>query len=171
MSKAVTIEYRGVRFRRYPDAADDASRLYYTPGIADKKRGVKRLHQEVYEDNHGPIPEGCNVYFRDEDTENLDPANLVAQSPAEYKAEHWKADVAAAARAHADRIRPKAAAWHRSPAGREWHRRHARESFAKRQPREVDCEECGETFETTASVAKFCSQRCGARARRRKETK
>ena len=35
-------------------------------------------HHVVYEQAHGPIPDGCNVVFADRDRRNFDPDNLVA---------------------------------------------------------------------------------------------
>lgn len=35
-------------------------------------------HHVVYEQAHGPIPEGCNIVFADHDKRNFDPENLVA---------------------------------------------------------------------------------------------
>lgn len=35
-------------------------------------------HHIVYEQAHGPIPDGCNVVFADRDNRNFDPDNLVA---------------------------------------------------------------------------------------------
>ena len=52
-------------------------------GIQRQEKGhhnenYRMKHHIVYEQAHGPIPEGCNVVFADRDMTNFDPANLVA---------------------------------------------------------------------------------------------
>lgn len=52
-------------------------------GLQRKRAGhfnenYRMKHHVVYEQAHGPIPEGCNVVFADRDKTNFDPSNLVA---------------------------------------------------------------------------------------------
>ena len=41
-------------------------------------------HRLVYEQAHGPIPEGCMVVFLDGDRENFDPENLAIETKSEH---------------------------------------------------------------------------------------
>ena len=63
----------------------DAKDGYLYVKIAERKTDPKSAHDNwkpkhhlIYEENHGPIPEGCNVVFADHDRRNFDPGNLVA---------------------------------------------------------------------------------------------
>ena len=52
-------------------------------GIQEQRPGnynsnYRLKHHVIYEQVHGPIPEGCNVVFADHDKRNFDPSNLVA---------------------------------------------------------------------------------------------
>lgn len=127
-----TVEFNGIIFRRYPDSKNAAHRRYYKPGGRWIKQGVQALHQEVWKAAHGPIPDGAHIHHRNGDLSDNSLANLVCLAPGEHAVEHAPARSAygksAKQLAHLDRIRPLAAAWHRSPEGREWHRQHAREA-------------------------------------------
>lgn len=48
------------------------------PTVPGSKDNWKLKHVWVYEQEHGSVPEGCNVYFADGDRRNFDPENLVA---------------------------------------------------------------------------------------------
>lgn len=171
MAAAETIVYKGIRYRRYPDAGTWTERSYYVPGIADRQKpGLGRLHEEVWKDTHGPIPPGCHVHHEDHNPLNNDPGNLVCLDGAEHKRYHasmanyttreWLA--------HLERIRPLTVAWHRSAKGREWHRQHALTVMAAREPGAAICQQCGNGYETTARGTwfKFCSNRCRSAWRR-----
>jgi len=58
------IVHNGTKFRRYPESKRRNDRVYFTPGIADRQRGVRRLHEELWIEHHGPIPAGHIVVFR-----------------------------------------------------------------------------------------------------------
>lgn len=122
------VVYRGTVFRRYPDARQPSHRRYFKPNGKAVARGIEALHREIYKDTHGPIPPGHHVHHIDGDFLNNDPANLEALPAGKHtKHHHPKGEPASdAQRAHLDRIRPLAAAWHRSPEGRAWHRKHSK---------------------------------------------
>lgn len=172
MSESELVVYRGVKFRRYPHAKGEAERRYFVPGIADRQRGVKRLHEEVYIAHHGPIPDGHEVHHADHDPLNNDPGNLVAITVEQHRAEH-AADArergsAPAWLAHLDDIRPLSAAWHSSPEGLAWHREHGSASWANREPDERVCGRCGAAYDSRSRKGdeQFCSNRCRSAARR-----
>lgn len=171
MSRVETITFQGVRFRRYPDADGWAERSYYSPGIADRQRGIGRLHEEIWKAEHGPIPDGYHVHHIDHDPLNNDLANLACITAAEHKSHHsegredlrdpeWLD--------HLDTIRPKAIEWHRSDEGRAWHREHGARTWHHREVHARTCEHCGEAYETRSAHGheRFCSDRCRAAARR-----
>jgi len=162
-----TVVFNGIKFRRYPEAKQRSDRVYFTPGIADKQRGVGRLHEEVWKAAHGPIPADCVIHHADDNPLNNDLANLVAV-PAGLHAKHHHAGVSTPAkRAHLERVRPLAAAWHSSPEGIEWHRQHAYNTVRAIQPSAHICEQCGGTYETQPKAGnRFCSNKCRSAWRR-----
>jgi hypothetical protein len=137
MVRVESITYKGVVFRRYPDSRQKAHRRYYKPGGQHITRGVQALHQEVYKDNFGPIPPGHQIHHKDGDYSNNAPENLVCLSRGRHYSEHLDATIAYARseeqREHLQRIRPKAAQWHRSPEGRAWHKEHRRKQLERQR--------------------------------------
>ena len=129
--------YRGITFRRYPDANQPSHQRYFKPGGADAARGVEALHREIYKDNFGPIPDGWHVHHADGDWNNNDPSNLKAIPQEEHWSEHHTVGFwndREAVREHLDRIRPMASEWHRSKEGRRWHSEHAKRQSTGIQP-------------------------------------
>jgi hypothetical protein len=165
-----TIVYKGITFRRYPDAPGWSARRYYVPGIEDRNRGVDSLHREIWRDHNGPIPDGHHIHHADFDQDNNDPSNLVCLTPEEHIRVHqehghtypddWWQHLAA--------IRPLAAAWHRSDAGRAWHREHAKRAWQTRTPLKRQCEQCSAAFDSISVRAddRFCSNKCKSAWRR-----
>lgn len=164
------VVFRGITFRRYPDSPNLAHRTYFSPGIADRQRGVEDLHREIWKATHGPIPPGNHIHHADTDQLNNDVGNLVSLTPDEHKAIHptLPGYFTAARSDHLDAIRPQAAEWHGTDEGREWHRQHALDGWADREPEERICARCGDPFLTRdpRPSARFCSNACKAAARR-----
>lgn len=165
------VTFKGTKFRRYPESKRRSDRVYFTPGIADKKKGVRRLHEEIWMDANGPIPEGYHVHHADHDPLNNDLSNLVCiqgdehhrhhaaseESVERYNSEEWQAHLAA--------IRPKAASWHSSPEGIEWHRQHGIKVAAKQPMLAGTCEQCGNAF-LSKKPERFCTNKCKSAWRR-----
>ncbi|MFL4491554.1 HNH endonuclease signature motif containing protein [Streptomyces sp. VTCC 41912] len=161
--------FNGVIFRRYPDSDNWPDRSYFTPGIADRQRGVGRLHQEIWKAVHGPIPEGYHIHHKDENTLNNSPDNLACISAAEHNAEHaapgvfppWLEAVHLLAL-------ERAAEWHRSEEGRAWHREHGRRCWEGREYSSFTCEQCGAEYKSRAGQGqnRFCSNSCKSQWRR-----
>jgi len=167
MANVQVVVFRGVRFRRYPDAERRTERVYFTPGVADRQRGVRRLHEEMYLHHHGPIPDGWHVHHVDGDPLNNAPGNLQALSPRDHIATHYTDERRDAAREHAERIRPAAVAWHGSAEGLAWHAEHGRAVWVDRESVERVCEQCGGRYETRAAQdVRFCSNACKSAWRR-----
>ena len=82
------IEYRGVVYRRYPDARNPTRRNYYRPLVRKANIGRQLLHRDIWIDLHGPIPNGCVIHHKDENPLNNDPSNLVCETRGEHTAHH-----------------------------------------------------------------------------------
>lgn len=168
MAKVEVIVFQGVKFRRYPDSKNRTERVYFTPGHADRAKGVGRLHEEIWKAAHGPIPAGYHIHHADHDPLNNDLSNLVCIPAGDHHRHHaaeseWLGSDRCLE--HLAEIRPKAAEWHRSPEGRAWHSEHARRVAADWQPVEATCEHCGERFESVRP-GRFCSNKCKSAWRR-----
>lgn len=167
------VKFNGITFRRYPDSPHLAHRNYYTPGIADKQRGVQLLHIEIWKTHNGPVPDGCEIHHADFNPLNNDPDNLVCLTIAEHKEAHREQGRARGRTPerleHMDRIRPLTVAWHGSDEGREWHRQHAAEmGFGARGIRPAVCDQCGADFvdPSPSGHSRFCSNNCKSAFRR-----
>lgn len=177
MAKSETLELNGVVFRRYPESKHESHRRYYSPNGTHRAKGIGAYHQELWKSHYGPIPEGYEIHHRDGNPLNNDISNLECVTPKAHRQLHVEAGTfnSAAVKANLSRIRPLASAWHRSEAGREWHRKHAAVSIAIIPKVELCCSECGVKFisRPVASArpdgARFCSQACTARTRRREK--
>jgi hypothetical protein len=123
-----TVVFNGITFRRYPESKNPAHQRYFKPGGYWIQRGVQALHQEVWKAHNGPIPDGFHVHHKDGDAANNDISNLECISSARHQVEHAEERSVRGRSpkqlAHLEAIRPLAAEWHRSEAGREWHRQH-----------------------------------------------
>lgn len=163
-----TVEFNGVKFRRYPEAKQRTDRVYFNPGIADRQRGVRRLHEEVWIAAHGPIPPGGHIHHKDEDPLNNDLSNLEWMSAGEHNTHHHGGVCSDRKREHLEKIRDLAAQWHRSEEGRQWHRQHGIESWENREAVERTCVQCGATFEsiTKRESDRYCSNACKSAWRR-----
>lgn len=165
------IVYRGITFRRYPDAKQWAHRNYFSPGGADRLKGVDDLHREIWRDNFGPIPDGHAVHHKDANTSNNEPSNLELQTKGDHAKHHLRKRFAkpgglARAREHVAAIRPLAKAWHRSKEGKEWHSKQAKANAANLRPSAFTCTQCGREYQAIdKGNNKFCSRKCAARAR------
>lgn len=166
-----TVTFRGVRFRRYPEAKGHSTRVYFQPGIAAAQRGIESLHREVWKAAHGPIPDGCHIHHVDHDPANNDLSNLVCMTEDEHR-EHHALDEHAASRKRTDEwlghlaeIRPLATEWHRSTEGRAWHREHGREVAANMPMKPGVCDQCGKAFLSKVPM-RFCSNACKSAWRR-----
>jgi len=165
------IVFKGVRYRRYPNAKTWAERAYYVPGIADRQKGRRRLHEEIWIDANGPIPSGHNVHHVDHDTLNNDLANLACIASEDHRAHHGSSMTSERRqqlRALMDEVRPKAAEWHRSEEGRAWHREHGKRTWEGRAYTEHNCEQCDVRFLTRSATGneRFCSNACKSAWRR-----
>jgi hypothetical protein len=169
----VSVVYRGVTYKRNPDARQRAHRVYY---CAPRGSGHDSLHRDIWRDAHPgeEIPAGWHIHHDDHDPFNNDPGNLVLRSPKGHAAEH--PEVTGMPLDHLEAIRPLAAEWHRSAEGRAWHVKHGKRTWEGREPEhDKTCAECGAEFKSwwdkiggAKSEDRYCSRRCVNRARQRK---
>ena len=143
MANRITIEYKGVKYHRYPDAKRRQLRVYYQHHGKWKEPPVF-LHRKIYEDNFGPIPAGYHIHHKDGNTENNSPDNLQAlpgrvHAGMESK-KHWDE--------HGDEMRAK----RRDPSVR----KKISESHKNLPKKPHTCELCGEVFVSSATNVRFC---------------
>lgn len=126
--KVESVVFNGRTYRRYPESDNPAHRRYFA-------RAGHRLHRDVWIHHNGPIPEGMHVHHIDGNTGNNDISNLACITRNahwdEHREEQSKRSRTPGQLEHLKRIRPSAAAWHRSPEGIEWHKQHAKYSLAR----------------------------------------
>lgn len=167
--KSEIIIYKGVRFRRYPNSSSHQNRNYFKPDAHARRRGIKALHQEIYRDHHGPIPDGMHVHHADGNSLNNDPANLVLKTPGEHARMHVTPELIAAGSAALRREQPKRIAWLKTEEGRaarEENQRLRQEGFQafRNRKTEIVCQVCGTTAmrsrQSDGSEAIHCSRKC-----------
>ena len=165
-AKVETVIYKGIKFRRYPDSPHFADRNYFTPGIADKARGTRRLHKEIWMDANGAqIPDGHHVHHLDHDTSNNAPDNLALISASDHLEHHGKQPRSEAQLEWWREYQARAVEWHGSPAGRAWHSEHGKRTWEGREPVAATCEQCGSRYESLIPK-RFCSNACKSAWRR-----
>src|SRR5689334_10074016 len=123
IQRVETVEFNGIKFRRYPEATRYSDRMYFKPGPADAGRGIQNLHIEIWKSVHGRrVPRGWHVHHLDGDALNNDPANLDAMPGRDHHRLHGRRtrspERLRVLAEHLERIRPLATEWHRSRAGR-----------------------------------------------------
>lgn len=164
-----TVEFNGVKFRRYPNAKQRADRVYFTPNGTLRAAGMRRLHEEIWMAANGPIPEGGHIHHIDGDPSNNAVDNLEWLPVGDHLRHHHEGVCTDAQRANLERIRPLTKQWHASDEGREWHRQQATNSYAEATVQTMTCEQCGKPFESKpmhAAFARFCSNNCKSAHRR-----
>lgn len=166
LERITSIKYNG---RRYTQKSNG---YYYNCSTR------KHLHQAIWIDNNGPIPEGYEIHHIDMDKENNDISNLACIPIAEHHRIHKAAmtdEQRQKLRDNLDRnARPKAAEWHKSDAGKEWHKEHIKHQYDTGAfTHKLICTQCGKEY--IGTIAKlggntFCSNNCRARHLRKKRS-
>lgn len=131
---------------------------YYKCGPYFQKDG-KRLHIAVWESANGSVPKGYHVHHDDHDRNNNALDNLRCLPRSEHLRHHM-AGRKEQSREICNRIRPLAAAWHGSEAGKEWHREHYQTIKDKLYATTIRaCDQCRKEFDAH-SGGRFCSNNC-----------
>lgn len=155
-----TQEYRGKKYCKYK------GERYYS-------RGTRRLHEVVWEDNHGELPEGFEIHHKDFNTENNEVGNLTVLKVKQHRKLHQRnltEEQREQRRKNLDEnARPEAIKWHKSKEGREWHSQHAKEQYENREYLEKVCQFCGKKYKTRhTGISKYCHPNCKQKARNRR---
>lgn len=163
------VVFNGTRFFRYPGSSDRSARLYFTPTPTDRRKGIQRLHREVWKFNNGPIPEGWHIHHRDKNPLNNDISNLECVPKKEHLSDHSKGKKLSATQA--DILQAGARRWHKSSEGRKWHAKHGKRIMANRKLITRTCAYCGKQGETKDYQLNrkwFCSNACKSNERRKR---
>lgn len=163
MPKSVEmVEYNGLKFRRYPESKDWASRIYFTPPIHAKLKDARRLHEEVWLSHFRCIPKGYDIHHKDFNPSNNDITNLECLPKAGHKELHasLKRGISQPLPAKALEM---AKLWHKSEKGRAFHRIIGAMGYQKATYEKYNCIVCGFEFESRdmrKGHPKYCSPRC-----------
>ena len=158
-----TIIYDGKRF-----TLCEGKKYHYNSSVR------RHLHQYIWEEANGAIPEGWEVHHKDLNPYNNDLSNLEAMPAEEHRAIHrelnknnpermafWRDNLN-------EKARPKACEWHGSEAGIAWHKEHYERMKDKlHQTITIKCDCCGEEAVVPKNKRnRFCSNRCKSKWRR-----
>jgi hypothetical protein len=108
------------------------------------------LHRHVWMAANGDIPERHVIHHIDHDKSNNRLDNLQCMPQAEHIKHHALDRHAAGAYDHVDRSSV------------------SKKSWANREPRDVVCQHCGCTYQSTGMRPKYCTRACSVRARRQR---
>jgi len=155
-----SIIYSGITYRRYPKVIDGRRAFTLFRNGTQRARGAKRLHQQIWIDCHGPIPEGCVIHHKDGNALNNDISNLVCIDRRKHQREHVNERLHDESYRntntdHLAKIRPLSHAWRQTEFGKRWHTEHAYRTLVL-EPREFTCIECN-TKATTRSILRAVS--------------
>ena len=164
------VRFNGVIYRRYPESKGRHTKVYFTPGIEDTRKGRQSLHRDVWKHHNGDIPDGYVIHHKDGNPLNNHIDNLEAITQAEHVSVRHKLtkEQRERSRKHMDRIRPLASAWHSSDDGRKWHSQHGAEVMANRKKVRKACRQCNRVFVTIQPRAKTCSTTCAVKYQNQK---
>lgn len=162
------IEFNGVKY-----ALVSGGRYYMSVSTtnAGRKR-AKGLHVAVWEYYNGrEVPKGYHVHHKDGNTLNNDISNLELIEAHLHISSHSKANFSDDGYRERNKVqlseaRKKASEWHKSEDGRKRHSEVAK-AIDTTPTNEQICEFCGRRFKSYRLKAKFCSDSCGEKYRRR----
>ena len=166
MEKVIT--YNGKRYHLSKTNPKYYYGDFYTNGVR-KKIG---LHQKVFIDNNGPIPENHDVHHIDGNTFNNNSNNLEAISRSLHRSSHVKnrlsnTDFFNRNLKHLKSNLNKAAEWHKTEDGKLWHIENGKKSWDGREKVKIICKDCANEFESLRTDTKFCCNKCWQRFRRK----
>lgn len=168
--KAEVVEYNGIKFRRYPEAASWADRSYYRPHAGHIRAGMGALHREIWKSVHGEIPDGYHVHHKDGDPLNNDIENLECIPASKHLREHDDSTKSesylAQRRKFLEKAQPLSVEWHGTEEGRRWHSENAKRMWETWELSVNVCEFCGKEYETPfPERSKYCTPNCRSRQR------
>ena len=163
------VVYRGRRYRRHPGHEDWHRSNYFMATTAPRTY----LHRDIYQDNGGTIPAGWHVHHADHNTDNNEPANLVAVDPVTHARHHGRAlpelDRECRGCGRVFGARRPFACWCSTSCKERWRRGNGLVKRNRKGPwqEQRSCEECGAEFTASRPWARFCKSACKQRAGRR----
>lgn len=119
----------------------------------------------VWINHYGSIPEKMDIHHKDGDKGNNEICNLEMLDRSEHLRRHWKEGGFDLEKRR--KQLSEARVWLKTPQGRKKQSLDAKEGWRKRQPFIKSCEECQREFSSYQKWAKFCSENCYARNRRK----
>lgn len=161
------ITYKGIVFRRYPDSPRRTERVYFTCNSRYFKMGIRRLHQEIWKDAHGEIPEHYHVHHKDGNPLNNTIENLECVPRGEHISHHvkeWAVDHKPQMSARAKANVHKLLEWYETEEGKAQRRNNVKYLHTVKHP--YKCIVCGKEGESFLKSSKFCSNACSAKWRR-----
>lgn len=156
----------GYTYRRYPTSGQRSHRVYWQRRTAT---GVRYLHVDLWEKEHGEIPPKFHVHHKDHDPLNNSLENLDCLSPGEHQSHHSTNrtdEQNERQKIHLEKIRPLTKEWHKSPEGLASHSIIGKKVWENKEPRNYVCQWCEEKFQSISQQKpSYCSNGCKTKAR------
>ena len=152
MSQIVYRLYFGKRFWKQKDG-------YWVNGMP--------IHAQrwVWINHYGAIPKGMDIHHKDGDKNNNEIENLEMLSRSEHLKRHWKEGRFDLEKRRAQLT--KAREWLKTPEGRKKQSIISKEKWKTRKNFNLICLQCCTEIVSTQPWAKYCSNACASRFRRR----
>lgn len=152
--KPKTIIYKGRKYH--------LNRGYFKTTVA--------LHQVVWEDHFGQIPENHHIHHKNGDSTDNRIENLECLHKSKHHSLHFRAS-RQIKKMHSKEARLKALEWYRSPKGRLVLGNISKRGWETRKSVERNCIICGDAFQTkNMNGTKYCSSICRSRCQALRES-
>lgn len=83
--KVETIVFKGVAYRRYPNAKSRTAREYFSPSGSEREKGRGLLHEEIYKDAHGGKKAAGDVHHVNGNSKDNSPKNLKSVDESKHR--------------------------------------------------------------------------------------
>lgn len=144
--KYKSVIYKDIEYRKYN------GRRYYQPNGTYLAKGFKSLHQQIYIDHFGEIPDGFHVHHKDHGADNNDISNLELVEKGKHALLHYHE------RVKSGELPDKLKKWRSSKKGRETLRKNAYKMHKRTPVRKFSCVYCGSVVKTKHQTQKFCNK-------------
>lgn len=167
IQEITTITYKGIDFRRYPHSKNRTDQVYFTCNSSYFKKGIRRLHTEVWKDVYGQIPDGYIIHHKDNNPLNNALSNLECLSREEHQSSHMKEYCENNKEKVKERMKDLwklTLDWKKSDEGKEFYRKQAR--YFRSIIYNHVCIQCGKEYYNYKKTGKFCSDNCASKHRK-----